>query len=61
LESLNRSDILVVVGGVVPEKDHQALFGAGARAVFGPGTAIPEAALRLLDELEGPEAGEGGS
>jgi methylmalonyl-CoA mutase len=61
LESLNRSDILVVIGGVVPEKDHQALFDSGARAVFGPGTAIPVAALQLLDELEGPEAAEDGA
>ena len=54
LRTLNRPDILVVVGGVVPEKDYQALFEAGARAVFGPGTRIPEAALDLLDDLEGP-------
>jgi len=53
LKSLNRGDILVVVGGVVPEKDHQALFAAGASAVFGPGTPIPAAALELLDDLEG--------
>jgi methylmalonyl-CoA mutase len=61
LESLNRSDILVVVGGVVPEKDHQALFDSGARAVFGPGTVIPTAAQQLLDELEGSQVAEGGS
>ncbi len=56
LEKLNRADIMVVVGGVVPEKDHPALFAAGARSVFGPGTRIPTAALDLLDDLESAEA-----
>jgi methylmalonyl-CoA mutase len=55
LEKLNRADIMVVVGGVVPEKDHPGLFAAGARAVFGPGTPIPAAALDLLDDLESTE------
>ena len=57
LESLDRGDILVVVGGVVPEKDQPSLLASGATAVFGPGTPIPEAALKLLDSLE-TEAGE---
>jgi len=52
LEDLSRSDILVVVGGVVPEKDQPSLLAAGARAVFGPGTPIPTAAAELLDSLE---------
>ena len=52
LKVLNRADILVVVGGVVPEKDRQAMFAAGASAVFGPGTPIPDAALEVLDKLE---------
>ena len=57
LGNLHRADILVVVGGVVPEKDHRALFASGARAVFGPGTPIPVAALDLLDHLESAAGG----
>ena len=53
LDSQGRSDVLVVVGGVIPQQDHDALFAAGASAVFGPGTVIPEAANKLLDKLNG--------
>ncbi|MEW6744610.1 MAG: cobalamin-dependent protein, partial [Planctomycetota bacterium] len=52
LEELGRGDILVVVGGVIPPRDHAALRGAGAVAVFGPGTVIAQAAHQLLDILE---------
>jgi methylmalonyl-CoA mutase len=52
LARLGRPDILVVVGGVVPPKDHAALREAGAAAIFGPGTVIPAAAEELLDRLE---------
>ena len=51
LEKLGREDIMIVVGGVVPPQDYQALLDAGASAVFGPGTVIGEAALELLAEL----------
>lgn len=47
-----RGDIVVVVGGVIPESDYAALISAGAHAVYGPGTKIPEAALSLLEHLE---------
>ena len=57
LGNFARQDILIVVGGVVPESDFQLLHDAGARAIFQPGTAIPQAALDLLDLLEA-EAGE---
>jgi methylmalonyl-CoA mutase len=53
LDSQGRSDVLVVVGGVIPPQDYDALFAAGAAAVFGPGTVIPEAANQLLDKLNG--------
>ncbi|MEO1695556.1 MAG: cobalamin-dependent protein, partial [Pseudomonadota bacterium] len=46
-----RDDILIVVGGVIPPGDYDALFEAGARAVFGPGTNIPEAAADLIHKL----------
>jgi len=52
LAALGRSDILVVVGGVIPPDDYPALFDAGAAAIFGPGTVIAEAATSLLDKLE---------
>jgi len=40
-----------VVGGVIPPADHDALFAAGAKAVFGPGTNIPKAAADLINKL----------
>ena len=51
LKRLGREDIMVIVGGVIPTKDYQFLFDAGAVAVFGPGTKISEAAVELLDIL----------
>jgi methylmalonyl-CoA mutase len=52
LAALGRSDILVVVGGVIPPDDYQALRDAGAADIFGPGTVIADAAGALLDRLE---------
>ena len=52
LEKLGRDDILIVVGGVIPPQDHDALRAAGASLIFGPGTVIADAALELLDLLE---------
>ena len=52
LAALGRPDILVVVGGVIPPDDYQALRDAGAAEIFGPGTVIAEAAGALLDRLE---------
>jgi methylmalonyl-CoA mutase len=46
-----RGDILVVVGGVIPPQDYAELRAAGAAAIFGPGTVIPDAAYELLAEL----------
>ncbi len=51
LRKLGREDIMVVVGGVVPPQDHEALKRAGVEAIFGPGTAIADAALDLLARL----------
>jgi methylmalonyl-CoA mutase len=42
---------MIVVGGVIPPSDYDALYAAGAKAVFGPGTNIPEAAAGLIDKL----------
>ncbi|MEM6960956.1 MAG: methylmalonyl-CoA mutase [Myxococcota bacterium] len=51
LDALGRGDIVVVVGGVVPPSDYDALRDAGAAAIFGPGTVIASAALTLLDAI----------
>jgi methylmalonyl-CoA mutase len=51
LERLGRSDILIVVGGVIPPQDYDALYAAGAAYIFGPGTVVADAAIELLDEL----------
>jgi methylmalonyl-CoA mutase len=53
LEALGRGDILIVVGGVVPPQDYDALHASGAKAIFPPGTVIADAAVLLLDALEG--------
>ena len=46
-----RDDIMVVVGGVIPPHDYEALYAAGAAAIFGPGTNIPKAAASLIEKL----------
>ena len=51
LESLGRGDISIVVGGVIPPDDFDALENAGVAAVFPSGTVIAEAALELLEKL----------
>jgi methylmalonyl-CoA mutase len=51
LKALGREDIMVVVGGVIPPQDFDALYKAGAAAIFPPGTVISEAAIGLLDKL----------
>lgn len=51
LAAAGREDITIVVGGVIPPQDFDALYEAGAAAVFPPGTVIPEAAYDLLQSL----------
>jgi methylmalonyl-CoA mutase len=51
LAGAGRPDIMIVVGGVIPPEDVQPLLDMGAAAVFPPGTNIPEAAAKLLDQL----------
>ncbi len=53
LEAEGRPDIMIVVGGVIPEQDWPELLAAGASAIFPPGTVIAEAAVKLIDELNG--------
>ena len=51
LISLGRGDIMIVVGGVIPERDFAELYDAGATAIFPPGTVIAEAAADLVKKL----------
>src|SRR6478752_3081788 len=52
LEALGRGDIMVVVGGVIPPQDYPELYAAGAKAIFGPGTSITDAAIDLLQKFD---------
>lgn len=51
LKKLGREDIMVIVGGVIPPQDYDFLYKAGTIAIFGPGTVIPEAGIKLLEIL----------
>ncbi len=51
LNKLGRPDINIVVGGVIPPQDHDFLLDKGVIAVFGPGTAISDAAINILEKL----------
>jgi methylmalonyl-CoA mutase len=54
LAKQRRPDIMIVVGGVIPPQDFDALREAGAAAIYPPGTVISEAALELLEKLRAP-------
>jgi methylmalonyl-CoA mutase len=51
LKKQGRQDIMVVVGGVIPTQDYQFLFDTGVLAIFGPGTKISNAAIKILENL----------
>ncbi|MBK0401965.1 methylmalonyl-CoA mutase [Adhaeribacter sp. BT258] len=51
LKKLDRSDIQVIAGGVIPAQDYQFLYDAGVAGVFGPGTVISVAAQKILETL----------
>ncbi len=51
LKKINRDDILVIAGGVIPKKDYNFLFDHGVAGIFGPGTAIPDSAIKILEVL----------
>lgn len=51
LKKLGREDIMVIIGGVIPNQDYQFLYDQGVAAIFGPGTSIPEAAGNILQLL----------
>jgi methylmalonyl-CoA mutase len=51
LKKLGREDIMVIVGGVIPPQDYDYLYQHGVAAIFGPGTVISEAAIKMLEIL----------
>ncbi len=51
LAKQGREDIMIVVGGVIPPQDFDALYAAGASSIFPPGTPIADAAIDLIDKL----------
>ena len=51
MEQLSIRDWMVIVGGVIPPQDFDALRDAGAKAIFPPGTVIPDAAAELITAL----------
>jgi len=52
LKKLGRPDIIVTVGGVVPPQDYDFLYSIGVKAIFGPGTRVPLAAINMIDKIE---------
>uniref|UniRef100_A0AAQ4PN62 Methylmalonyl-CoA mutase, mitochondrial n=1 Tax=Gasterosteus aculeatus aculeatus TaxID=481459 RepID=A0AAQ4PN62_GASAC len=52
LRKLNRPDILVICGGVIPPQDYEFLYQSGVSAIFGPGTRIPQAAVEVIESIE---------
>jgi methylmalonyl-CoA mutase len=48
LQAAGAGEILVICGGVIPQKDYQFLYDRGVKAIFGPGTNIPQAAADIL-------------
>jgi len=51
LKAKHREDILVIAGGIIPERDHAFLYEKGVAGIFGPGTVIAEAATNILKQL----------
>ena len=51
LKKLGREDIVVIVGGVIPAQDYEELYQDGAAAIFGPGTPVAAAAIKIMEIL----------
>lgn len=51
LKKLDREDIMVIVGGVIPHQDYKFLYDKGVMGIFGPGTSITDTAIKILNEL----------
>jgi methylmalonyl-CoA mutase len=52
LRAQGANDIIVFVGGVVPQQDYEFLYGAGVKGIYGPGTPIPESARDVLKHIK---------
>lgn len=51
LKRIDRSEIIVIAGGIIPKKDHEFLYQCGVAEIFGPGTKIPVAAEKIIQKL----------
>ncbi len=51
LEKLGRKDIIVIIGGVIPQQDYKFLYEHGVAAIFGPGTKIPLTGKKIIEEI----------
>ena len=51
LKAQGAGDVVVFVGGVVPQKDYAALYEAGVKGIYGPGTTIPASAKDVLEQI----------
>jgi methylmalonyl-CoA mutase len=61
LRAAGAGEVIVICGGVIPQQDYEYLYKAGVKAIFGPGTNIPEAAkniLGLIREARAPRAAQ---
>ncbi len=52
LKKINREDILVICGGVIPRQDYDMLYQAGVVGIYGPGTPVADAAVEILQLLK---------
>ncbi len=51
LKKLGREDIMIIAGGVIPHQDYEFLYSVGVAEIFGPGTNIPYAAKKIIEDL----------
>ncbi len=58
LREKGAGDVLVICGGVIPQQDYEFLKTSGVKAIFGPGTNIPDAAKDILDLIREARNGE---
>lgn len=52
LKDLGREDIIIICGGVIPPQDYDFLYECGVKSIFGPGTRIPDAAIKVVKDIE---------
>ena len=51
LKKINREDIIIIAGGVIPKQDYKTLYDSGVKQIFGPGTIVSEACVDILNKL----------